>query len=272
MTENKVQQIDVEGLIASKNKKLLTWMPKFVIRWLKKIIHQNQINQYLRDNKDADPYEFMENGIKMFGLHVNVKGKENLPDNKRVIMVSNHPLGGIDGVVFINEVHKIYGDLRFPVNDLLLNIPNLQDVFLPINKHGSHSRQAVKAIDEAYQSNLPILYFPAGLCSRKIKGKIVDLEWKKSFVTQAIKYQRDIIPVHFNGANSNFFYNLANFRKRLGLKANLEMLFLVDEMYKQYHKDVTVSFGKPIAWQSLDKSKTIQEWVDYIRSKTYEMA
>lgn len=270
--DNNIQEIDVEKVISSKNKNLLKIIPGFIIRYLKRVIHQDQLNEYLRENKDADAYEFFENGVKMFGTHVVIKGKENLPENKRAIFASNHPLGGLDGGVFIKVIHDIYGELRFPVNDILLNIPNTREIFLPVNKHGGQTREALQAIDDAYASDLPILYFPAGLCSRKVNGKIVDLEWKKNFITQAKKHKRDIVPVHIDGRNSNFFYNLSNLRKKLGIKANIEMLYLVDEMYQQYDKNITISFGKPIPWKTLDKSKSVKEWVAYIRNKCYEMA
>jgi putative hemolysin len=264
-------QINVEELIQSKNPRLLKIIPRFLIRKLKRIVHQDEFNAYLKANAKTDAYTFIENGLKMFGAKIIIKGKENLPENKRIILAANHPLGGLDGGVFIKVVHDHYGELRFPVNDLLMSIPNLQEAFLPVNKHGSHSRQAFKAIDEAYQSEFPICYFPAGLCSRKINGKIEDLEWKKSIITMAVKHKRDVVPVHINGKNSNFFYNLSNVRKKLGIKANIEMLYLVDEMYKQYDQEVVISFGKPIPWQTFDASRTPQEWINYVRQKTYEM-
>lgn len=276
MTEAKakdnVTKIDLEGLIASKNPRLLKFIPGFILRKIKRIIHQNEINKYLKDNANSDPYTFVENGLKMFGAKITIKGQENLPANKRNLFVANHPLGGLDGLVFIKVIHDIYGELRFPVNDLLLNLPNMKGVFLPINKHGGHTREAFRSIEEAYQSDLPVCYFPAGLCSRKIKGQIQDLDWKKSIISAAIKYQRDIIPVHIDGENSNFFYNLSNIRMSLGIKANIEMLYLVDEMYSQYDKSITISFGKPISWEKFDKSKSLQEWTQFVREKTYEMA
>ncbi len=267
-----IPKIDLEKVIKEKNPRLLKIIPSFVIKWLKRIIHQDKLNYIITNNYDKQPHEFAENSIKYLGVNVIVKGKENLPpDNKRMVFVANHPLGGLDGMAFVQVVNDIYGEVRFPVNDLLLNVPALNRVFIPINKHGKQSREAIKAIDDAFKSDFPLLYFPAGLCSRKTKGKISDLEWKKSFLTQAIKHKRDVVPVHMNGKNSNFFYNLSNFRKTIGLKVNIEMLFLVDEMAKQKNKDLIITFGKPIPWQTFDKSKTIIEWTEFIRNKTYEL-
>lgn len=265
-------QINVAEVIKSKNPTLLKVIPGFVIRKLEKIVHQKDLNQYLKDNHKEDAYGFLAAGVKMFGAKIHIKGQENIPQGQRLLFASNHPLGGLDGVVFMHVAHQFVGDIRFPVNDLLYYLPNLREVFLPVNKHGAMNREAAKVIDEAYQSSCQILYFPAGLCSRKIKGKIVDLEWKSSFISQAIKYQRDVLPVHIDGQNSKFFYNLANWRKRLGIKANIEMLFLVDEMYNQYDRDITITFGKPIPWQTFDKSQSTSQWAKYVRQKAYDLA
>ncbi|MCK9209027.1 MAG: 1-acyl-sn-glycerol-3-phosphate acyltransferase [Salinivirgaceae bacterium] len=265
-------KIELEALIKSKNPALLKVIPRFVLRKFKRILHLDEINEFLEHHHNDDPYEFIDSGLKMFGASIIIEGKENLPpENKRLLMVANHPLGGLDGLVFMKVVHDIYGDLRFPVNDLLLNLPGLNQVFLPVNKHGTLNRDSFLAIDQAYRSNLPILYFPAGLCSRKIKGKVVDLEWKKSIITNAVKHQRDIVPVYIMGRNSDFFYNLANFRKRIGLKANIEMLYLADEMFKQKDRQIVIRFGKPIPWAQFDDSKSSQEWADFLKVKTYEM-
>lgn len=271
-TEPTKPKIDLEEVIKSKNPKLLKFIPKFILNKVKRIIHQDEVNDFISKNYNKSAYEFVDNGLIMFGANIKVNGAENIPQNKRIIFVANHPLGGLDGLVFMKVTHDLVGELRFPVNDLLLNLPALRDIFLPINKHGANSREAIKTLDDAYQSDIPILYFPAGLCSRKIKGRIIDLEWKKSFVSQAIKHQRDIIPVYISGQNSNFFYNLSNLRKKIGIKANIEMLWLVDEMYNQYNKDVTINFGQPISWKSIDKSKNLNEWATYIREKAYAMA
>lgn len=266
-------QIDIEKIISSKNPKLLKLIPKCLMNKVKRTLHIDEINWFLRENQHAGAYEFVDNALTMFGAKIKIEGTENIPaDAKRLIFISNHPLGGLDGLVFTSVVYHHFGELFFPVNDLLLNLTNMQGVFLPINKHGRQSREGVEAIDNAYKSNKHILYFPAGLCSRKIDGKITDLEWKRNFLTQAIKYQRDIVPVHITGENSQFFYNLANIRKKLHIKANLEMFYLIDEMYNQYDRDITITFGKPISWQTFDKSKTPQEWVKMLRETSYSLS
>ena len=190
----------------------------------------------------------------------------------RNIFVSNHPLGGLDGLVFMTELSKYYDKIKIPVNDILMNVTNMKDVFLPVNKHGAQGREGVRAFEAAYESDYQMLYFPAGLCSRKKKGVISDLVWHKSFLAKAIKHKRDIVPVYFSGRNSDFFYNLSNIRIRAGIKWNLEMLYLVDEMFKQKDKELHLVFGQAYSWETFDKSKTPMEWAEWLKSKSYELA
>jgi len=267
--DNSIQKLDVEKILFSKSPALKKTIPKFVVNYLKKIVHQDDLNIFLEKCGDLKDAEFVENGLKHFEIHYNVYGSENIPESGRYIFVSNHPLGGLDGMVFIHELSKYYHDIKFPVNDILTNIKNLSGIFLPVNKHGSQDRNAANLIEEAYSSDSQILYFPAGLCSRKQKGVIKDLQWKKSFINKAVQHKRDIVPAYFSGRNSNFFYNLANFRKFIGIKFNIEMIYLPDEMFKQKGKEINLVFGKAIPWQTFDKSKSPLEWADWVKSKTY---
>lgn len=267
-----ILKIDIKEIIKEKNPKLFKIIPSFIINRIKKIIHQDLLNDIITNSYNLPPEQFAKYCLDYFGINVIIKGEENLPkNNKKLVFVANHPLGGLDGIAFVETVSKIYGEVRFPVNDLLLNVPAFKKIFIPINKHGKQSREAIIAIDNAFKSEKPILYFPAGLCSRKINNEIIDLDWKKSFLTQSIKHKRDIIPVFIEGKNSNFFYNLANLRKFIGLKFNIEMLFLVDEMVKQNKKKLIITFGKPIPCETFNKDKSINDWVNFIRNKTYEL-
>jgi hypothetical protein len=268
---NEIQLIDVEKVINSKNPSLGKSLPSFLIRYLKKIVHQEELNDFLRKYGHLKNAELIYAGLQHFKIMYNVSGSENIPKSGRYIFVSNHPLGGLDGLVFIYEISRYFSDLKFPVNDILTNIENLNGIFLPVNKHGSQGREAARMIEEAYSSDSQILYFPAGLCSRKKGGKIKDLTWQKSFITKAIMHKRDIIPAFFSGRNSDFFYNLSNIRNFLGIKANIEMLYLADEMFKQKDKEIQLIFGQKIPWETFDKSKSPVEWAEWVRSKSYEL-
>ena len=270
-TANDILQIDVEQVLYSKNPAMRKVIPGFLINYLKRIVHQDEINEFLSKAGHLKDAEFIAEGLREFNISYRVTGRENLPEQGRYIFVSNHPLGGLDGLVFIHEISRYYPDLKFPVNDILMNIRNLSGIFLPINKHGTQDREAALAIEAAYASGSQILYYPAGLCSRKKKGVIRDLQWHKSFIIKAVQYKRDVIPAFFSGRNSNFFYNLSNIRTFLGIKANIEMLYLADEMFKMRGKAIDLVFGKAIPWQTFDKTKTPSEWAGWIKEKSYQL-
>lgn len=267
----KKQFIDVEDVIASKSPRLLKALPRFVVRYLKRIIHQDEINNFLDKHGDKQGVDFITEILKMMNVTYTVEGLEKIDPNGRYLFASNHPLGGLDGIILIHSLGQKFPEVKFPVNDLLMHITQLHTVFIPVNKHGAQSSQNARMLEDAYASSTQILYFPAGLCSRKQNGKIEDLEWKKSFITKAIKHERNIVPVFFSGKNSRFFYNLAKFRKLLGIKANIEMLYLVDEMFKQKGKSITVRIGKPIPYNTFDNSKNSKEWAKWVKNIVYNM-
>ncbi len=264
-------QIDVGKVLKDKNPSLARIVPAFLINYLKRIVHQEELNEFLREYGHLRDAELIKEGLRFMNITYTVEGKENIPHEGRFIFVSNHPLGGLDGLVFIYELSKYFNDIKFPVNDILTNIENLNGIFLPVNKHGAQGREAARAIEEAYASDSQILYFPAGLCSRKKKGEIKDLVWYKSFITKAVAHKRDIVPVYFAGRNSNFFYNLSNFRNFLGIKANIEMLYLPNEMFRQKGKKIRMVFGKIIPWTTFDSSKNPSEWAAWVRGKSYDL-
>ena len=267
-----LKPIYLKEVFKSKNPALARWIPGFVYSWLNRIICIDDINDFIRKHGDRKGIDFADAIVDYLNLSFQTEGITNLPSPKgRYIFVSNHPLGGPDGIALISFLGKYYPKLKFPVNDILLNLKNLNNIFLPVNKHGGMSQEAVKAIASAYTSDNQIIMFPAGLCSRKIKGKIEDLEWQKNFIVEAVKHQRDIIPIYISGQNSNFFYNLSNFRKKIGLKANIEMLWLPKEAFKKKNETLTLKIGKPISWQSFDKSKKPKEWAKEVRDILYRL-
>lgn len=263
--------IDIDQLIRDKNPRLYKWMPRFVINYLKRTIRQKDSNEVIRDNEGANGYEFSLDVIKRLDIKVTVEGLENIPESGGAIFAVNHPLGGMDALAIIQEIYPLRKDLKFVVNDLLLNLPNLKDLFTGVNKHGANSKESLTALNELFASDRAIFLFPAGLVSRRKKGKIEDLEWKKTFITRSKKYQRPVIPVHIDGELTSFFYRLSNFRTKIGIKANIEMLYLVDELFKQKGKTLRIKFGKSISYDTFDKSKKDLEWAQWVKNKTYAL-
>ncbi len=266
-----IERLDIKKVFHNKSPKIARWIPGFIYKYLKKIAHENLMNELIQDFGHLEGFEFSKAIIKRFNINIIIKGEENLPKEGRYLFASNHPLGGFDGHIIMFLVGQRYGGYKFLVNDILMQLKNMHSVFIPINKHGRQATDLAEQLHRAYQSDNQILTFPAGLVSRRIKGQIIDLEWKKSFITKAKQYKRDIIPLHMGGRNSNFFYNLANLRKNLGIKANIEMLYLINETVKHQNKAITVKFGKPISWETFDSSKRPKEWAKWVKDKVYKM-
>lgn len=269
--KNKLKPINLRALFKEKNPKLARLLPGFIYRYIDRIVHVDECNEIISRYGHLDGIEFVQKTIEYFKVKEEVSGMENIPDQGRYIFVANHPLGGFDSLLFMSNVYKKLGDLRFLVNDLLMQIKPLAPVFVPINKHGGHSRTAAKQIEETYQSDKQILIFPAGLASRKINGQVIDTDWKKHFIQKSIEHQRDVIPVHISGQNSKFFYRLSNFRKAIGIKWNIEMFYLADETFKQKGKTFRLTFGEPIPHTTFNNSKTHKEWADEVRKTLYEL-
>lgn len=264
------KMIDLERVIASKNPKLLKRIPGFVLRYLKRIIHVDEMNDFLYRHRDDYGFEFAKGVIADFHIDVEIIGLENIPKNGKQFIASNHPLGGLDGMALIWAVNKIRTDVKFPVNDLLLNIPQMKPIFIPINKHGKNTEN-IRILEDNFAADQLILYFPAGLVSRRQGGKIADLEWKNTIINKARQHQRDIIPTFVEAKNSNFFYNLAWLRKNIGIKANIEMLYLPNELYKFTGGKIKIYFGKPISYTYFDKSKKLAEWAKVLKNIVYDL-
>ena len=269
---NDIKPIDIKEVFKEKSPKLAKLIPGFVFSYITRIMHIRDVNEILAKYGDKQGIDFVHKVVEHFNVSEKVVGIENIPKEGRFIFAANHPLGGFDSMLLMSNVNKRLGEVRFFVNDVLMNIPQLEGVFVPIDKHGSNGRDFAKIVHEQYQSDVQILIFPSGYASRKIKGQITDLDWKKHFVQKSIQYQRDIIPVHISGRNSNFFYNLANLRKFFRIKWNLEQFFLSDETFKHRGQKFTITFGKPIPYTSFNKSKKYKEWTDYVRDILYSMS
>jgi Putative hemolysin len=266
--------IDLDNILRSKMGSKAKWVPRPLVWWLKRIIHQDEVNKYLWESRQLVGTEWLTDCVRYLDATLDIVGKENLPskdDGRLYTFVSNHPLGGEDGVALGSIIGRHYdGRFRYLVNDLLMNLPGLAPLCIPINKTGKQGRDFPKMVEAGFQSDNHMLMFPAGLCSRRKKGIVEDIPWKKTFISKSVEYHRDVVPIHFGGQNSSFFYRLANFSDRF-LPFNLAMLFLVDEMYKNVHKTFRVSIGKPIPWQTFDKSKTPMEWAQFVKEEVYKL-
>ena len=268
MAANEVVIIDIDKVVASRAKGKR--FPKFILRWLKSFIHQEWINDFLRQGYLG--VEFTEKMLEYMNVKVHVVGAENIPSEGRFTFASNHPLGGVDAAALVAFLGRKYdGNIITPANDFLMNVKQVQEYLIPVNKLGGQARDLREKLDEAFASDKQVFYFPAGACSRKIDGKIQDLPWKKSFITKSRESKRDIIPMWFSGRNSNRFYNVDWIRKKLKIKTNIAMFFLPDEVYRSRNKEYTMVIGKPIPYTTFTSEKSDAEWAAWVRGKTYEL-
>ncbi len=266
--------VDIDNILKSKLGSKAKFFPRPLVSWLKRIVHQDQVNAYLWESRHLMGTEWLEECVRYLDATLDIVGEENLPDKndgRLYTFVSNHPLGGEDGVALGAIIGRHYdGRFRYLVNDLLMNLPGLAPLCIPINKTGKQGRDFPKMVEAGFQSDNHMLMFPAGLCSRRKNGEVRDIDWKKTFITKSVEYKRDVVPIHFSGQNSNRFYRLANFSDRF-LPFNFAMLFLVDEMYKNVHKTFRVTIGKPIPWQTFDHSRKPAEWAQWVKDRVYEL-
>jgi 1-acyl-sn-glycerol-3-phosphate acyltransferase len=262
--------LDIKKVFQSKSPGMSKWIPGFVYTYLRKKIHQDRINDFLFRNKDKTDLDFIDAVIEEIGLKFDIIGIENIPATGKYTLAANHALGGADGLGIMQMIGSIRQDFTFLTNDILMLLPNLKNLFTPVNKHGSNIDN-MRFINAAFAAENLLLIFPAGLVSRKSKGIIRDLLWKASFVSRSVKNQRDIIPMHVEGRNTNFFYNFATWRKRLGIKANLEMFLLADELFKQKNKTITFTIGKPIPWSLFSEEINFRNWAIIIKEYVYEL-
>ena len=275
MNESIEKTIDIEKILRDKMGKKARYVPRFVISWLKKIIHEDEVNRFLWENRKLEGTEWLTACVQYLDMTLDIVGAENLPDKhdgKLYTFVSNHPLGGQDGVSLGSIIgHHYDGKFRYLVNDLLLNLPGLKPVSIGINKTGRQSRDFPRMVEAGFNSDNHLLMFPAGLNSRKINGEIHDLPWKKTFITKSVETHRDVVPIHFSGRNSKRFYRIAKFSDRW-LPFNLAMLFLVDEMYRNVGKTFRITIGEPIPWQTFNKTKSPMEWAKFVEDRVYGLS
>lgn len=264
--------VDIKQILKQRAPSIARKLPDFIVNYLIRLVHQDEVNHLLSRYKDKEGVAFMLELIRYFDLTFDLINKEDIPTEGRYIFASNHPLGGLDGICLSALLGEhFHGNIRYFVNDLLLFIPNLRSIFIPINKHGKQAKNTAILTHQAYASDNQMITFPAGLCSRKTNGIIIDPIWKKSFIQKAVEYKRDVIPVCFEGENSAFFYRMANLRKACGIRMNYEMLYLPDELFKSKHAHYRISFGKPIPYQTFDQSKTPEQWAQWVREMAYKL-
>lgn len=264
-------QIDIQAVLNSKAPKASRYVPRFLVNYLSRIVHQDEINEVLARHWNSSPQEFIHASFEKLGVSYEIEGLDRLPRDGRYLFASNHPFGGMDGMMLADKLIDHFGDARVIVNDLLMHIDPLRPLWVPVNKHGAQTSDYARRFDEVLYGELPVLTFPAGLCSRRKKGVVSDTPWKGNFVRKAHATHREIVPVFVEGCLSNRFYRLSNWRTALGVKFNIEMLYLADEMFLQRGRHFRIRVGEPIPLADLQTVGSLKEQIEYVRRAVYRL-
>lgn len=266
MSDRNKYLLDINEVLGPK---LLKKLPRFAVNFLKKRIHQDDINDCILHAEDYAGAGFFDEALKYIGITYRIRGEENLVPGKKYLFACNHPLGGPEALIIGSVFRQIYGDgFKVPTNQLLTHMKPLKEFFVPVNALGpKQSRDLGERINEMFGSDSQVLVFPAGMCARKIKGKVTEMPWKKMFITQARKHERDVVPVHMSGYNSKLFMFLTSLSKLLGLKVNMGMFLLVDELFNKAGQEFVITFGEPIPYSAFDRSKTDLQWAAEVKDK-----
>ena len=258
--------LDVEKVLGPK---LLKKLPRFAVNFFKRRIHQDEINDCIMHAEHYKGAGFFDEALKYVDISFRIRGEENLDPAKKYLFAGNHPLGGPEALIIGSVFRRIYGDgFKVPVNHLLANLKPLNEFFVPVRVYGSNrNRELGEQIADMFRSDYQVLVFPAGMCARKIKGKVTEMPWKKMFITQSRRFERDVVPIHISGFNSRRFFFFTKLSTFLKLKFNLGMIFLVDELFNKKGQEFVVTFGKPVPYTTFDKTKTDLQWAAEIKDQ-----
>ena len=258
--------LDVEKVLGPK---LMKKLPRFAVNFFKRRIHQDEINDCIMHAEHYKGAGFFDEALNYVGITFKIRREENLDPGKKYLFAGNHPLGGPEALIIGSVFKRIYGDgFKVPVNHLLANLKPLNEFFVPVRVYGSNrNRELGEQIADMFRSDYQVLVFPAGMCARKIKGKVTEMPWKKMFITQSRKFERDVVPIHISGFNSRRFFFFTKLSTFLKLKFNLGMIFLVDELFNKKGQEFVVTFGKPVPYTTFDKTKTDLQWAAEIKDQ-----
>lgn len=266
-----VKYIDIKRVLAGSGSKRLSSLPDFITGIIAKIICQDEMNRIMNKYSDKIGNEFLPEVIKELKIKVEITGEENLPENCRCFFVANHPFGILDGLILTRIITRKYGSVKAIANEAFLYVPQLRPFIAAVNVFDGSSRDYLQALEEVYQQDVPISHFPSGEVSRRYHGKFQDCDWQKSFITKSITSQRDVVPIRFEGRNSNLFFFIYIFRNFFGIKANIELILLPSELFRKKGQTIRVIIGKPIPWQTFDKSHSHFEWAQRVKTIVYNM-
>ncbi len=264
---------DLEAVLEEKAGSRLSKLPKpirtLLISILKKIVHIKEINNFFNDNPNANAEEFLVKTLELaqYGYTLTPEDKAKIPKTGRLIITSNHPLGGLDGVALISAIREVRKDVRVLSNDVLSQMPNTEEIFLPVDVFNRKNvRKSIETIKNALEEEMALIFFPAGMVSRFRKFRIRDLDWYLGAMKFASKFQSPILPIYLNARNTFLFYFLALFHKAVGA------LLLPHEIFTKKGKKLQIKIGTLIPHSTIaDKNIDFKAATEKLYKYTYDM-
>jgi len=243
--------INVEKAITNKfptfaNRPALLRKPTLTL--LKKLIYENEINDFLRSHTQDKGFNFVDRVFEFFNFNYTIssKDKSRIPASGRVVIIANHPIGSLDGLAILKLVSEVRDDVKIVANDMLMNFEALHELFIPLdNMTGGGARRSYKRVIHALKQDQAIIVFPAGEVSRVRPTGVRDTQWRPGFLHFARKSQSPILPVHIHAKNSLLFYGASAIFKPLGTA------LLAHEMFNKRSSSIHFSVGDLIPSESL---------------------
>lgn len=268
------------GLVTSKelakaiNLDKLGFIGTFIGWFLIKILRIDVINKFYDKNKHLKDVEFLTAILTEFQIKFEIPEADlkRIPKEGAFVTVSNHPLGGIDGILLLKIILEQRSDYKIMANFLLHRIAPMKPYIMPVNpfedrKDIKSSLAGFKQAISHIRSEAPLGIFPAGEVSTKKEGDlVVDKQWEPAAMKLIQKAQVPILPIYFHAKNSSFFYKLSN------ISGVLRSAKLPSEVLTQRHRVVKIRIGKAIQVKDQNEHKDLAEFTEFIRKKTYMLA
>ena len=235
-------QKEIEKKFPNINKKQ-NFLKKSLFKVAKKIVHEDSINKFLKQNSHLKGFEFVDAVLDYFDFDYTVSSNDlqNIPSSGKVVIIANHPLGGLDALCLLRLISQVRKDVRIVANDFLVGFDALNSLLIPIDNYKRRqSKKDIKKIYEALNNEEAVIIFPAGEVSRATTKGIKDPTWSKGFLNFAQNTSAPILPIFLDAKNSRTFYTISVINK------TFSTLLLSNEMFKKKSKRINIKIGQII--------------------------
>jgi putative hemolysin len=239
------------------------------IEIIEKIVKLDEINKFLETSNQTD-FDFIDELFEYvdFSYSVSSKDKKNIPSQGKLICVSNHPLGALDGLALLSVIGEVRQDVKIVANDILMNLDNLEDLFLAYNVFSqSAQKENIKNIVSALERDEAVIFFPAAEVSRFSHRGIRDSKWHNGALRFAQKYNCPILPIHIKGRNSIPFYIMSLINR------SLSTLMLPRQIFNKRRRKISIQIGSPISGDVISqKIVNLKEMNKLLKKHVYRLS